>query len=107
MMLICFAVIDLLAFTLPLPLFPRLIEDFLKRESLLGHRTILSSTLETIAVVRRKLTSYQGAGSAFAENKRWDVVLCECSIHRLTDMAHTEPRKWEASWAPFSRLDNT
>ncbi|KAA1466340.1 MFS DHA1 sub-family [Dentipellis sp. KUC8613] len=61
-------VLDLFAFTIPLPLFPRIIEWYTKRESS-DPNGFLSRTLWTVSTIRGKLyTSAQNS-------ERWDVVL--------------------------------
>ncbi|GAA6013201.1 hypothetical protein JCM10207_006202 [Rhodosporidiobolus poonsookiae] len=53
-------VLDLLAFTMPLPLFPRLIEDFVRKEALdpSATSTLLSQTLHVVRSIRAYLFSF-------------------------------------------------
>ncbi|KAI0036795.1 MFS general substrate transporter [Vararia minispora EC-137] len=61
-------VLDLFAFTIPLPLFPRIIEWYTKRESFDSHG-LLSRTLAFVSSIR-------GLFYSSAQNsQRWDVVL--------------------------------
>ncbi|EIN10419.1 MFS DHA1 sub-family [Punctularia strigosozonata HHB-11173 SS5] len=61
-------VLDLFAFTIPLPLFPRIIEWYTKRESSI-HNGFLSRTLQLVSGVR-------GVFYASSKNsERWDIVL--------------------------------
>ncbi|KAH9966080.1 MFS DHA1 sub-family [Russula dissimulans] len=61
-------VLDLFAFTIPLPLFPRIIEWYTQRESSDPHG-FLSRTLWTVSVIRGRFydPSYN--------SQRWDIVL--------------------------------
>ena len=87
--------LDLLAFTLPLPLFPRLIASFVEGEKLtkVGRLipqeilsstdlstqgpTVLSRTLSLVRTLRAYLFSFRGSGSIRrpAENTKWDITL--------------------------------
>ncbi|KAI5481006.1 hypothetical protein MNV49_006192 [Pseudohyphozyma bogoriensis] len=72
-------VCDLLAFTMPLPLFPRLINDFVEKEAAQGspNTTLLSHTLHFVRSIRRTLFSYSSFASPLSEvaNARWDLTL--------------------------------
>jgi len=61
-------VLDLFAFTIPLPLFPRIIEWYTKRESS-DSTGFLSRTLYLVSAVRGLL--YKPT----ANPQRWDIVL--------------------------------
>ena len=81
------------AFTLPLPLFPRLIAWFLEKEAESKDR-LLSYLLSFTRAWRSTLLSYassSGSRTSHVENKNWDVVLlgggmgslfslCQCII---------------------------
>jgi hypothetical protein len=92
-------VLDLLAFTMPLPLFPRLIAWYLERETLqsplqgLQGTTLLARLLKASHAWRSYLLSWSGATTTLAKAsaKNWDVVLlggamgslfsfCQCII---------------------------
>ncbi|GHJ86419.1 hypothetical protein NliqN6_2821 [Naganishia liquefaciens] len=102
-------VLDLLAFTLPLPLFPRLIDFYTVQESN-DPTTLLAQSLAFFRQTRARLTSFapgtytpsgvEGGGITGNYNKKWDVVLlggamgsvfslCQCVISpflgRLSD----------------------
>lgn len=85
-------VLDLLAFTLPLPLFPRLIDYYTSQESS-NPNSFLSRVLSLFRSFRSLASNNQSStlSSAAAGNKRWDVVLlggalgsvfslCQCII---------------------------
>ncbi|KIY49314.1 MFS, DHA1 sub-family [Fistulina hepatica ATCC 64428] len=61
-------VLDLFAFTIPLPLFPRIIEWFAQRE-LGSDSTFLAQTLAAVSTIRSYF--YQSA----THSERWDIVL--------------------------------
>ncbi|KAI9512223.1 MFS DHA1 sub-family [Russula earlei] len=61
-------VLDLVAFTIPLPLFPRIIEWYTQRESSDPHG-FLSRTLSTVSAIRGRL--YHPSHNS----QRWDIVL--------------------------------
>jgi len=63
-------VLDLFAFTIPLPLFPRLIEWYTARESA-DPNGLLSRTLSAVGYLRSSVL----ANPAVQVRKRWDVVL--------------------------------
>ncbi|WAR56701.1 hypothetical protein PtB15_7B551 [Puccinia triticina] len=70
--------LDLLAFTMPLPLFPRLIASFVEAEKTHGDTTLLSSTLNTIRASRTALASWRSAPSSqmtVTSNLKWDVTI--------------------------------
>ena len=89
------------AFTLPLPLFPRLIDFYTVQESN-DPSTLLARSLAFFRYTRSRLTSFapgatytpsgvEGGGIVSAYNKKWDVVLlggamgsvfslCQCVI---------------------------
>lgn len=71
---------DLLAFTIPLPLFPRLIDSFVRAErSQVADATLLSSILRTISTCRTTLTSWRSAPDSThwstSNNSKWDVTI--------------------------------
>ncbi|KAM0755834.1 MFS general substrate transporter [Meredithblackwellia eburnea MCA 4105] len=71
-------VCDLLAFTMPLPLFPRLINDFVEKEAAFGSAspTLLSNTLNFVRSLRKTLFSYSKlAPLSEVANARWDLTL--------------------------------
>jgi len=59
------------AFTIPLPLFPRIIEWYTSRESN-DPNGFLSRTLDAVRVVRNLFVTVDMSDSA---RKRWDIVL--------------------------------
>lgn len=61
-------ILDLFAFTIPLPLFPRIIEWYTLRESSNPHG-FLSLTLRSVTAVRSLFFESEG------RSKRWDIVL--------------------------------
>ncbi|KAG8965936.1 hypothetical protein FRC03_012772 [Tulasnella sp. 419] len=61
--------LDLFAFTIPLPLFPRLVEWYVQREE--QSRGLLYHTLQSIRYLRSRFLH----GPAANEKKSWDVVL--------------------------------
>ncbi|PLW21832.1 hypothetical protein PCANC_01856 [Puccinia coronata f. sp. avenae] len=70
--------LDLLAFTMPLPLFPRLIASFVEAERSQGDTTLLSSTLETIRAYRTALASWRSTPTSqmsVTSNTKWDVTI--------------------------------
>ncbi|KAA1072174.1 hypothetical protein PGT21_029305 [Puccinia graminis f. sp. tritici] len=70
--------LDLLAFTMPLPLFPRLIASFVEAEKSHGDTTLLSSTLNTIRACRTALASWRSTPSSqmtVTSNSKWDVTI--------------------------------
>ncbi|KAJ9101832.1 hypothetical protein QFC21_003172 [Naganishia friedmannii] len=85
-MTLTFHVLPLLAFTLPLPLFPRLIDFYTVQESN-DPTTLLARSLAFFRYTRSRLTSFapggaiytpsgvEGGGIVAAYNKKWDVVL--------------------------------
>ncbi|GAA5967489.1 hypothetical protein JCM3765_004686 [Sporobolomyces pararoseus] len=71
-------VLDLLAFTMPLPLFPRIIDDFVQQESqsLPSQSTTLSRTLSTVRTLRSYLFSFTSTASIpSATNTHFDLTL--------------------------------
>ncbi|CDZ98397.1 Permease of the major facilitator superfamily [Phaffia rhodozyma] len=74
-------VLDLLAFTIPLPLFPRIIEWYASREAISSSadqtHTILSSVLAGLRSFRATLVSYRSDGQPVVTNvhKKWDIIL--------------------------------
>ncbi|MBW0507629.1 hypothetical protein O181_047344 [Austropuccinia psidii MF-1] len=72
--------LDLLAFTMPLPLFPRLIASFVEGEKAQSGSTLLSSTLNSIRACRTALTSWR-SGHLYdwspnrPNNFKWDVTI--------------------------------
>ena len=81
-------VLDLLAFTIPLPLFPKLIDHFVQKEGYHTSHTLLSASLTATERVRSVLTRSRTL-SAFSQgiNKRWDVVLLGGSLGSLFSFA--------------------
>lgn len=87
--------LDLLAFTIPLPLFPRLIDGFVRSEAeshstfagslerlspsadaSTPNSTLLSHTLHFVRTLRQTLFSYSSLGALTPEaNARWDLTL--------------------------------
>ncbi|GAA5850480.1 hypothetical protein JCM9279_001429 [Rhodotorula babjevae] len=76
--------IDLLAFTMPLPLFPRLMEDFVRQEALdpSASPTLLSRTMSLVRTLRAYLFSFASATTASGGisgggggDSRWDLTL--------------------------------
>ncbi|BGP43517.1 hypothetical protein JCM10449v2_007552 [Rhodotorula kratochvilovae] len=80
--------LDLMAFTMPLPLFPRLIEDFVRQEA--AHPslspTLLSRTMSFVRTLRAHLfalaapastsaAAYGGEALSAAQSSRWDLTL--------------------------------
>ncbi|KDE08560.1 hypothetical protein, variant [Microbotryum lychnidis-dioicae p1A1 Lamole] len=71
-------VCDLLAFTMPLPLFPRLIDNFVLEESKFApfSPTLLSRTLHFVRTLRAKLFSYSSLAPLTPQSTaRWDLTL--------------------------------
>ncbi|GAA5863672.1 hypothetical protein JCM8547_003688 [Rhodosporidiobolus lusitaniae] len=73
--------LDLLAFTMPLPLFPRLIEDFVRKEALepSATSTLLSQTLHAVRFLRSYLFSLAPTSSqariTTSYPARWDLTI--------------------------------
>lgn len=68
---------DLLAFTIPLPLFPRLINDFIEKESKSLGGTTLSFALYYVRSIREYLFTYSAVSTLpdVASLARWDLTL--------------------------------
>ncbi|POW09740.1 hypothetical protein PSTT_06617, partial [Puccinia striiformis] len=69
--------LDLLAFTMPLPLFPRLIASFVEAEKL-KDTTLLSTTLHTIRASRTALATWRTipiTPMTVTSNSKWDVTI--------------------------------
>ncbi|GAA6010640.1 hypothetical protein JCM11491_003006 [Sporobolomyces phaffii] len=68
--------LDLLAFTMPLPLFPRIIDDYVQREAsqTFSSPTLLSRTLSTVRTLRSYLTPASRTSSV-ATSSRFDLAL--------------------------------
>ncbi|KAI7952066.1 hypothetical protein MJO28_007750 [Puccinia striiformis f. sp. tritici] len=70
--------LDLLAFTMPLPLFPRLIASFVEAERTQGDTTLLSTTLHTIRASRTALATWRTipiTPMTVTSNSKWDVTI--------------------------------
>ncbi|POW22615.1 hypothetical protein PSHT_01106 [Puccinia striiformis] len=70
--------LDLLAFTMPLPLFPRLIASFVEAEKTQGDTTLLSTTLNTIRASRTALATWRTTPitpMTVTSNSKWDVTI--------------------------------
>ncbi|BGP20159.1 hypothetical protein JCM10213_000756 [Rhodosporidiobolus nylandii] len=69
--------LDLLAFTMPLPLFPRLIEDFVHQEALQPSPTptLLSRTLFAVRSLRSYLFSFASSSSQPVFPEQWDLTI--------------------------------
>ncbi|GAA5820918.1 hypothetical protein JCM11251_001875 [Rhodosporidiobolus azoricus] len=72
--------LDLLAFTMPLPLFPRLIEDFVRKEALdpSATPTFLSQTLYAVRSLRAYLFSFAPSSSQARLSEfpaQWDLTI--------------------------------
>ncbi|GAA5985346.1 hypothetical protein JCM10908_006939 [Rhodotorula pacifica] len=67
--------VDLLAFTMPLPLFPRIIEGFVEQEARhpFGSPTLLSRTLDAVRSIRAYLFSFSSLRTV--TDSRWDLTL--------------------------------
>ncbi|POY75395.1 hypothetical protein BMF94_1552 [Rhodotorula taiwanensis] len=67
--------VDLLAFTMPLPLFPRIIEGFVAQEAKNSFTspTLLSRTLDTVRSIRAYLFSFSSLRTV--TDSRWDLTL--------------------------------
>lgn len=69
-------VLDLLAFTMPLPLFPRIVEHYVLQEAVMPSRSILSSTLSFLHRLRPRTSSWNANLRSVTEtSSKWDVVL--------------------------------
>ncbi|GAA5904024.1 hypothetical protein JCM5296_002510 [Sporobolomyces johnsonii] len=103
---------DLLAFTMPLPLFPRIIDDFVKQEAIQrwATPTLLSRILSSVRSLRSYLFSFSPHPSlsklSAVADSRWDLTLlggllgslfsfCQCFISpflgRLSDKYGRRP----------------
>ncbi|GAA5930104.1 uncharacterized protein JCM15063_004718 [Sporobolomyces koalae] len=70
--------LDLLAFTMPLPLFPRIIDDFVQHEATRASThtpTLLSGTLSTVRSLRSYLTSFSSVSTSSSNPARFDLTL--------------------------------
>ncbi|KAI9613758.1 hypothetical protein KEM48_003651 [Puccinia striiformis f. sp. tritici PST-130] len=75
--------LDLLAFTMPLPLFPRLIASFVEAEKTQGDTTLLSTTLNTIRASRTALATWRTTPitpMTVTSNSKWDVTILGVKI---------------------------
>ncbi|KAM0786236.1 hypothetical protein ACM66B_007037 [Microbotryomycetes sp. NB124-2] len=70
--------LDLLAFTMPLPLFPRLIDSFVQQEQSLktgSSQTLLSRTLDVVERARQSLFDHSAIPVSAQANHRWNLTL--------------------------------
>lgn len=95
-------VLDLLAFTMPLPLFPRLIAWYLERETLqhplqgVQGVSLLARLLKASHTWRSYLLSWSGATGTLAKasGKNWDVVLLGGAMGSLFSLCQCVISPW-------------
>ncbi|BGP27651.1 MFS transporter, tetracycline transporter [Rhodotorula toruloides] len=70
-------ILDLLSFTMPLPLFPRIIEDFVRKEAQEARPepTVLSRLLDFVRTLRAYLLPSSSSTRSSSSASRWDLTL--------------------------------